>query len=75
MVTTLPGAADEFLPDPEDWPGPDPSQRSPEALQNEPDDLAQGLPEAAKPTEADEADVIDQLRDGGPDEDAGPADW
>jgi hypothetical protein len=59
---------DAFVPDPEDWPEPEGSERRSEALQNAADDLAASLPDVpqALPIEADEADVWEQLRASGP---------
>ncbi|MHA6512936.1 hypothetical protein [Tessaracoccus sp. Z1128] len=68
MNSTILGADDAFPPDPEDWPAPDSSGLSPEALENESDDMA--LPGSPEPSEADELDVLDQLRDAGPDDEA-----
>ena len=72
MAPIIPRPEDALVPDPEDWPTPDPSERSPEILQNEADDLALALPASAvMVSDANEADVIDQYRDAGPDEE----DW
>lgn len=70
MTPTIPGLEGAFVPDPEDWPAPSVGGQSPEAVQNEPDDLASALPPAeAVPTDADEADVIAQRQDVGADDD------
>lgn len=72
MDPTIRGTVDA-LPDPEDWPTPDSSGRSPEALQNEADDLVSFLPAGATmPTEADDADLIQQLQECSPDEEDEP---
>ena len=72
MDPTIRGTVDA-LPDPEDWPTPDSSGRRPEALLNEADDLVSFLPAGAiLPTEADEADVIQQRQECGPDEEDEP---
>lgn len=73
MDPIIQGPKDALVPDPEDWPTPDASLRSPELLQNEADDLALSLPASAfLATEANEADIIEQLRDAGPDEEDAP---
>lgn len=68
MGAMTPGT-EGFVPDPEDWPKQDQGYRSPEALENEKDDLAAALAPTSDLTEADEADVMEQLRDAGSDED------
>lgn len=69
MVTPDLGAEEGFPPDPEDWPTHDSHELSPEVLHNEADDLSAALEaSAAGSTEADEADLLDQLRDAGPDD-------
>lgn len=61
MEPTILGTEDAFVPDPEDWPTADHSGRSPEATENEADDLASSLPAGTGiQIEADEADVADQ---------------
>lgn len=69
MAPTILGPEDAFVSDPEDWPASDSGRQSPDALNNEADDLASTLPDSTTmPPEADEADVIEQRRDAGPDE-------
>lgn len=71
MSTTDRGPTDGFEPEPEDWPAPDPQTLSPEAVENEPDDVVAALPDDAPlPGDADEADVIDQRTEAGFDVDA-----
>jgi len=62
MTPTFPGGTDEFAPEPEDWQDPVPTELSPEALANEPDEVAAALPPVL-PLEADEADALDQQRE------------
>ncbi len=70
MTPSILDPADAFVPEPEDWQEPDVTGRSPEALRNEADDLASALPPAVSvPVEADEADVLEQLREADLDED------
>lgn len=73
MTPTVLNPEDAFVPDPEDWPAPRPAEPSPEAVTNEPDDLAASLPvPAAIPPDADEADVLDQRLDVALDEEDDP---
>ena len=66
MSTTDHGPTGGFEPEPEDWPAPDPRTLSPEAVENEPDDVVAALPDDAPlPDEANEADVIEQRTDSG----------
>lgn len=54
--------------EPQEWPAPDPVTLSPEAVENEPDDVLAALPDDAPlPPEADEADVLDQRTETGVD--------
>ncbi|MGA8045021.1 MAG: hypothetical protein WCA30_02025 [Dermatophilaceae bacterium] len=70
MSTTDHGPTDGFEPEREDWPAPDPQTLSPEAVENEPDDVVAGLPDDAPlPADADEADVLDQRTEAGLDVD------
>jgi len=59
-----------LVPDPEDWPESKGTERTPEAVANAADDLAASLPDVpeAVPVGADEADVWEQLREGGQDD-------
>lgn len=69
MTPSILEPADAFVPEPEDWRTPDGTGRSPEAVRNEPDDLATELPPVTSVTaEADPADVWEQLQDAGLDE-------
>ena len=68
MSTADHGSTNGFEPEPEDWPAPDPDTLSREAVENDPDDLVTALPDDSPlPVEADEADVIEQRTDAGPD--------
>lgn len=73
MTTTNAGSDGVFEPDPEDWPEPDPSEQSAEAVANDADDLSASLPsDETRPLEANEADVIDQRTESGIDDEDEP---
>ncbi len=66
MTPTFDRPDEARVPDPEDWQVPTRGGLSAEALTNEADDLAASLPESiVLPSGADEADVLEQLRDAG----------
>lgn len=72
MSTTDDGSWDEI--EPEEWDSPDPGRMSPEAVENEPDDIVEAASgdDVEMPLEANEADVIEQRTESGlEDEDEG----
>lgn len=75
-MSTNTGSWEDATLEPEEWADPDPGSLSPEAVENEPDDIAAAVVggDAGMPQEAAEADVLDQraesgLEDDGEDED------
>ena len=75
-MSTSTGSWEDATLEPEEWADPDPSSLSPEAVENEPDDIAAAVVggDTEMPADAAEADVLDQraesgVEDGGEDED------